>query len=99
VKHAEHRGPEVRFEEVSHSTHRDWSRVNVVVLTDTSECPTAARHNFVSHEYYVFMTPLVSFRQRIAKGRSFSYFRDVDRQPMLKHSVKNRMLYPSDVID
>jgi len=70
--------PEVRFEEVSHSTHRDWSRVNVVVLTDTTECPTTARHNFVSHEYYVFMTPLVSFRQRTAKGRSFSYFRDVD---------------------
>jgi len=51
---------------------------NAVVLTDATERPTTARHNFVSHEYYVLMTPLASFRQYTAKGRSFSYFHDVD---------------------
>ena len=52
--------------------------INSVELTDATERPTTARHNFVSREYYVFMTPLVSSRRRTAKGRSFSYFRDVD---------------------
>jgi hypothetical protein len=33
---------------------------NAVVLTDATERPTTPRHNFVSREHYVFMTPLVS---------------------------------------
>jgi len=67
--------PEV---EARFATQRGLVLPNAVVLTDATERPTTARHNFVSHEYYVLMTPLASFRQYTAKGRSFSYFHDVD---------------------
>jgi len=43
--------------------------INSVELTDATERPTTARHNFVSREYYVFMTPLVSSKTAHREGQ------------------------------